>query len=101
MTRNCNRFKLVSDPLKAGIPFRIDDEGFYFHYFCMEDNCEVFCHLSMEGMLEGDFSLKPTDEYYLYGAENLKNEITIVNVHYKLYGTLVGIRYNDETIGYF
>ena len=38
----------------------------------------------MEAMLEGDFSLKPTDEYYLYGAENLKNEIKIVMVHYIL-----------------
>ena len=95
--------------MKAGIPFRIDDEGFYFHYICIEDNCELFCHLSMEAMLEDDFSLKPTDEYYLYGAENLKNEIKIVMVHYilyhiisyKLYGALVGIRHKDETIRNF
>ena len=63
----------------------------------------------MEAMLEDDFSLKPTDEYYLYGAENLKNEIKIVMVHYilyhiisyKLYGALVGIRHKDETIRNF
>ena len=73
-----NKEAKVFDPTKAGIPFAIQDEGFYF---CKDQSCEYFCHQSFEAMLQGDFSLEPKTEYFLYGAENLQNEITIVMVN--------------------
>jgi len=66
---------------KAGIPFAIKDDGFYF---CSDDSCELFCHQSIEAMLQGDFSLKPITEDFLFGGDNHKNEITIVMVNFKV-----------------
>ena len=34
-------------------------------------------------MLQGDFSLKPITEDFLFGGDNHKNEITIVMVNFK------------------
>jgi len=65
-------------PLKGGIPFAIKDDGFYF---CSDDTCELFCHLSIESMTQGDSSLKPLTEDFLFGGDNHKNEITIVKVN--------------------
>ena len=68
-------------PSKAGmsrIPFAIKDDGFYF---CSDDSCELFCHLSNEAMIQGDSSLKPVTEDFLFGGDNHKNEITIVMVN--------------------
>lgn len=71
-------FKIVY-PSKVGIPFGIKDDGFYF---CSDESCELFCYQSLEAMLQGDFSIKPINDDFLFGGDNHKNEITIVLVNF-------------------